>query len=105
MLDAARQLVSAIREDDEALPVGVGLNCGVCEVGSIAKGESRDVTAVGDLVNTVARLQGCAKEYQIVLSESVFAAAVGQAGDAETASFDLKGKADAVIAHEISSSV
>jgi adenylate cyclase len=101
MLDAAQQLVSKMREDKEALPVGVGLNFGTCEVGNVVKGESKDFTAVGDVVNTAARLQGCANAYEIVLSESIYTVVESLAGDAQVASFALKGKAKPVTAYVI----
>jgi len=101
MLAAARRLVDAIRTEDDALPVGVGLNFGSCEVGNIAKGESKDFTAVGDVVNTAARLQTSAEEYEIVLSEAVYAVVADDAPEAKQVSFDLKGKAGSVQAFVI----
>ena len=92
MLAAARRLVAAIEEDDEALPVGVGVNIGVAQVGTLETGETKDFTAVGDVVNTSARLQSKAQEYEIVLSEAVHDAAIDQVPDAKPVTFELKGK-------------
>jgi adenylate cyclase len=105
MLAAARRLVAAIREEDDALPVGVGLNIGVAQVGMLAKGESKDFTAVGDVVNTAARLQSCANEYEIVLSEKVHAAIAGQVPEAKPTTLELKGKAEPLKAYVMPAAV
>jgi adenylate cyclase len=101
MLGAARKLIWAIDQEADGLPVGLGLNVGDCEVGNLAKGGSKDFTAVGDVVNTAARLQTCAQEFEIVLSESVYAAVGDLASDANFESFELKGKAETVAAFVI----
>ena len=56
---------------------------------------------MGDVINTAARLQGCAKAYEIVLSESLYTVVENLAGDAQPASFTLKGKAEPVTAYVI----
>jgi len=105
MLAAARRLVGAIRDDNDALPVGVGLNFGSCEVGNKAKAGSKDFTAVGDVVNTAARLQASAQEYEIVLSEVVYAVVADQVPEAKQTLFDVKGKAEHVKAFVIPADV
>ena len=99
MLNAAKRLVTAIQKSEDALPVGVGLNRGVCEVGNIAKGQSKDFTAVGDAVNTTARLQSSAQAYQIVMSETVYAGAGVAAEAVQRTTLNLKGKAEPMTAY------
>jgi adenylate cyclase len=101
MLGAAKRLVAAIRAEEDLLPVGVGLNQGLCQIGTIEKGESKDFTAVGDVVNTAARLQSSAEEHQIVLSESVYAGVAAQVPEAQAKTLELKGKAEPVTVHII----
>lgn len=54
------------------LPVGIGINHGEADVGKVGTGDVNDFTALGDTVNTAARLQSEAKAGQIVVSESVY---------------------------------
>lgn len=102
MLAAAKRLVAEIRKADDALPVGVGLNFGFAQVGPIAKGEAKDFTAVGDVVNTAARLQSSAQEFEIVLSESVYTHVAEKVTAARPTSWEVKGKAERVKAFVIS---
>lgn len=92
MLAAANRLVSTMRSEDDTLPVGVGLNLGLCRVGPVAKGDDKDFTAIGDVVNTAARLQGKAEQYEIVLSETVYDQVQEQVPEAKPISLELKGK-------------
>jgi class 3 adenylate cyclase len=54
------------------LPVGIGINHGEAYVGKVGTGDVNDFTALGDTVNTAARLQSEAAAGQIVVSESVY---------------------------------
>jgi adenylate cyclase len=101
MLAGARRLVTTIRQEDDTLPIGVGVNIGRCQVGNFAKGGSKDFTAIGDVVNTAARLQSAANAYEIVLSEAVYAAVSEQAGEVRPTRLALKGKAEQVSAYVI----
>ena len=101
MLAAAKRLVEAVAEAEEVLPVGIGLNFGLAQVGPIVKGEAKDFTAVGDVVNTAARLQSSAEEYQIVLSASVYDQIGDGVRDAKPTSLEVKGKEQALEAYLI----
>lgn len=57
------------------LQVGVGLDIGSAWVGVVGAGEVRDFTALGDVVNVAARLQGQADGGQIVMTSAVAEAA------------------------------
>ena len=76
------------------LEVGVGLDIGPAFVGVVGEGEVRDFTALGDVVNTAARLQSAAKGGQIVMSAEV-ADIAGVTGGASI-DLDVKGKAEPV---------
>jgi len=71
MFDAARRLVPRVKADPAILDVGVGLTLGLAQVGSIAMGQGKDFTAVGDVVNTASRLQSEARANEILFSENV----------------------------------
>jgi adenylate cyclase len=64
-------------------------------VGNVGNDGMKDFTALGDVVNVAARLQGCAGPGQIVMSEEVYShlAAPPQAIAQE---FQVKGKDDAL---------
>jgi adenylate cyclase len=101
MLAAARRLILDLRDPKHeiALPIGVGLHLGIASVGNIGKGAGKDFTAVGDVVNTAARLQSCAGAGQIVLSKEFHARLVDALPDGESATFSVKGKAERLQAY------
>jgi class 3 adenylate cyclase len=82
------------------LPVGVGLNTGVTFVGTVGVGqEVRDITALGDVVNTTARLSGAAADGEILVSDETAAAAHLPTAALEHRLLDLKGKTGPVGAY------
>jgi len=102
MVAAARRLLRETHcSEGESLPVGVGIHMGVASVGNVSKGGIKDFTAVGDVVNTAARLQSCASADQIVVSEKVYERVSGTYPDAQLRSFEVKGKSEAVRAFAI----
>ncbi|HUI28232.1 MAG TPA: adenylate/guanylate cyclase domain-containing protein [Candidatus Kryptonia bacterium] len=103
MISAAERLVSEIdrQQAEDVLPVGVGIHIGVASVGNVGQGKTKNFTAVGDVVNTAARLQSCALPGQIVVSDEVYARAAGHCSQAEPVSLSLKGKSEPVGAHVI----
>ena len=48
--------------------IGIGLDFGPAFVGNVGSGEVKDFTAIGDVVNTAARLQAAAAGGEIVMS-------------------------------------
>ncbi len=100
MLAAAERLIAAVHAENDALPVGVGLNLGPAQVGALAKGEDKDFTAVGDVVNTAARLQAQAGPFEIVLSETLYHK-LSEQPSTEERRLELKGKAGATTAYVI----
>ncbi len=105
MVSAAERLLRELHghESEEALPVGVGIHMGVASVGNVGKGETKDFTAIGDVVNTAARLQSCALAGQIVVSDQVYKKAGASCPQAEPASFSVKGKFEPLRAYVIAS--
>jgi adenylate cyclase len=87
MLRDAGDLIAATELD-----LGVGLDVGRAYVGNVGSGEVKDFTALGDVVNTAARLQSAATAGQIVVSERLFGRFTARPGNAREATFSLKGK-------------
>jgi adenylate cyclase len=103
MLADAQDLLRAVGYGTAAGPfleVGVGVDVGPAFVGVVGQGEIRDFTALGDVVNTAARLQGAARGGQIVMSAEVAAiAAVTEGADVD---LELKGLAEPIAARVFS---
>ncbi len=81
------------------LDVGVGLDAGRAFVGIVGDGDIRDFTAIGDVVNTAARLQAAARGGQIVMSSTV--ADTAGVVDGEAIDLDLRGKAEPISARVV----
>lgn len=93
VVDAHELLVaSGYREQQPWVKLGIGLDFGSAFVGNVGSGGVKDFTAIGDVVNTAARLQAAAASGEIVMSSRVYDRAGGQAGGAETRELSLKGK-------------
>ncbi|MCL1987891.1 MAG: adenylate/guanylate cyclase domain-containing protein [Firmicutes bacterium] len=78
------------------LGFGVGIHCGEAIVGNLGPSFRKDYTAIGDSVNTAARLEGQAKRSQVIISADVYE----RVKDRITADFvgevSLKGKKETV---------
>ena len=74
-------------------PIGIGVHTGVAFVGAVGTSDGLvDVTALGDTVNTAARLASQAKAGEILLSEETLLAAKKDPSSLEKRSLELKGK-------------
>jgi adenylate cyclase len=110
--DAIRKMVEAgveLLEQTEVvgLEVGAGADFGVAYVGNVGEEEVKDFTALGDVVNTAARLQAQAQPAQLILSERVYKAVRERFPAAKPVELELKGKSAPVAAHltEVGSSL
>ena len=81
--------------------LGIGLDFGEAFVGNIGERALYDFTAVGDVVNTAARLQGEAAGGEIVLSERV-AYGLENPSEARPCMLRLKGKTEPFPAYRVS---
>jgi adenylate cyclase len=77
-------------------PVGAGVHTGVAFVGSIGEGGVTDFTALGDTVNTTARLAAAAGPGEILVSRAA-ATAAGIAGEGfEPRRLELRGRSEPI---------
>ena len=92
---AARELLHVTGHGDPNgpwIPVGAGVHTGVAYVGLVGtEGGISDMTALGDAMNTTARLASQAKAGEILVSEPAYAAAGLDLGDSGTAPSGIKG--------------
>ena len=90
--EISKELVEEIGEE---LNVGVGVNFGPAVVGNIGAARHMDYTAIGDTVNTAARLEANAPGGTVFISRSVADALEGRIRTTSLGdTIKLKGKAD-----------
>lgn len=80
---------------------GIGVNCGRAVVGNIGCDFRMDYTAIGDTVNTAARLESNAKKGQILISESVYEAVKDRIEVSPIGEIPLKGKSKGVFVYQL----
>ena len=103
MLEHARDLLRAVGYGSKEPPfveMGIGIDFGTAFVGNIGQRALYDFTAVGDVVNTAARLQAQAAGGEIVLSERVADGLPGPLGT--RVQLELKGKSEPQWAYRVS---
>jgi class 3 adenylate cyclase len=93
-VEAARSLIHETGNDGEApwVPIGVGVHTGVAYVGRVGEGDACDFTAVGDAVNTTARLASSAGAGEILVSKAAADASMLDATGLEERTLTLRGK-------------
>jgi adenylate cyclase len=100
---AAQELLRETRNDDGTpwLAIGAGVHTGIAYVGRVGEGDACDFTAVGDAVNTTARLAAAAAAGEILVSRAAADAAGLDADELEARTLTLRGRdetVDAVVA-------
>jgi adenylate cyclase len=103
MLDHSRRLLEGLgygSREGAALHLGIGLDYGEAFVGNIGGGTAvSDFTAVGDVVNTAARLQSCASSGEVIVAERLARFLDEPAGPLEHVT--VKGKHEPVAAQRV----
>jgi adenylate cyclase len=102
-VESARELLRETGSDGSEpwIPIGASVHTGVAFVGSVGEGDDCDFTAVGDAVNTAARLASAAAVGEIIVSRAAAAAAGLDSGALESRTLELRGRdetVDAVVA-------
>jgi adenylate cyclase len=78
------------------IPVGAGVHTGTSFVGTVGEGDARDFTALGDTVNTTARLTGLAGAGEILISAEAAAAGGLETAGLERRTLELRGRDQSV---------
>lgn len=92
---AARDLLSTTGHGagEPSIPIGAAVHTGVAYVGSVGEGDAYDFTALGDSVNTAARLASSAGVGEIIVSAPAAVAAGLDTEGLEARTLELRGKA------------
>lgn len=85
----------------KSVAFGIGVNCGNAVVGNIGCDFRMDYTAIGDTVNTAARLESNAKRGQILISSEVYAAVKDRVQVTPIGEIPLKGKSNGVFVYQL----
>ena len=82
---------------------GVGVNCGPAVVGNVGCENRMDFTAIGDTVNTAARLESNAKKGQVLISDTVYERVKDRIEVEDVGEIPLKGKSKGVFVYSVTS--
>lgn len=80
---------------------GVGVNCGKAVVGNIGCDFRMDYTAIGDTVNTAARLEANAPRGKVYISDAVYEQVKDRISVEEVGEIPLKGKSKGVFVYSV----
>jgi adenylate cyclase len=102
-IESAQEILRATghdRPEGPWVPIGVGVHTGTAFVGSVGSEEgTSDITVLGDVANTAARLSSGAREGEILISDAAYSAAGMFLGELETRQVELKGKSQPILVH------
>lgn len=80
------------------IPVGIGVHAGIAYFGSVGAADGlTDISAIGDEVNTAARLASQAAAGEIIVSEQALTQAGIDSSALEPRSLELKGISEPVL--------
>jgi adenylate cyclase len=83
------------------LQVGIGLDSGEVILGLVGSEKRADFTAIGDHVNTAARLCAAARPGMVLVTESVYAPLRGRVSARGPANLKVKGKAEPLKVYQV----
>lgn len=98
----SKELESTLMERfGKSVSFGIGVNCGDAVVGNIGCDFRMDYTAIGDTVNTAARLESNAKRGQILISQDVYEAVKDRVRVTDVGVIPLKGKSNEIYIYQL----
>ncbi|MCQ2496039.1 MAG: CHASE2 domain-containing protein [Lachnospiraceae bacterium] len=84
-----------------SISYGIGVNCGEATIGNIGSPFRMDYTAIGDTVNTAARLESNASAGTILISDEVKKRLADRIITEEQGEIPLKGKSVGIMVHKL----
>jgi adenylate cyclase len=94
-IEASQALLRATGHADPGgpwIPIGIGVHTGVAFIGSVGEPPVTDLTALGDVVNTTARLASAAATGEVLVTQAAAAASTFDTTSLERRDLELKGK-------------
>jgi adenylate cyclase len=83
-----------VAEGQNEIKIGIGINTGTVVTGAIGSSRALQYTAIGDAVNTTARLCSVAQSGQVILSEATFRKVQGHIAAVPLPPVRVKGKSE-----------
>lgn len=83
------------------LPLAIGVDAGPAFVGKLGSDGVHSFSAIGDLVNTTARLRSHAEAGEILLGDSIYQTVAERYPDLESREIVVKGKSRPVLVHSL----
>lgn len=90
-----------LEEYGERVELGIGVNFGPAVVGNIGTDFRMEYTAIGDTVNTAARLESNAKQGEILISEAIYNVLKDRIEATMLGVIPLKGKSKEVVVYRV----
>ncbi len=90
-----------IEKYGKSVGFGVGVHCGEAVVGNVGCDFRMDFTAIGDTVNTAARLEANAKRGQVLISDEVKKRLEGRIETEDIGNIPLKGKSNGIFVYSV----
>lgn len=90
-----------LKEFGRSVGFGVGVNCGPAVVGNVGCEFRMDFTAIGDTVNTAARLEANAKKGQVLISDTIYDRVKDRVCVEPVGEIPLKGKSKGVFVYSV----
>jgi PAS domain S-box-containing protein len=85
-----------LRQNEDAINVRIGINSGPVIQGDIGTADRKDLTVIGDVVNTASRIEGRAEPGSLYISESTFSRLKDPSEFTSVGEIKLKGKKQAL---------
>jgi adenylate cyclase len=98
-LEIEAEMPALSKRFDIDLRAAIGVASGWAHVGRLGSGDGKDYTAIGDVVNLAARLEGQARGGEVVVDEPVYQQVAAQYPDLRPEMVDLKGFGESVEAY------
>ena len=98
-LEIEAEMPALSQQFDVDLRAAIGVASGWAHVGRLGSGDGKDYTAIGDVVNLAARLEGQAHGGEVVVDEPVYRQVAAQYPNLQPEPVDLKGFSDPIDAY------